>query len=491
MNKTRIFSKIIAGVSERGLDLLLITIWCAVIITIVSFPEAVNLLLLLILALIVTSIVFKKSWVLIPLYLILGTSIFDITKLPSINIGGINDIYLIDILSILLLIVLFINYKKLLTYHHNKTIFYFLLFITIRFIFTSIQLFIGIGTIRDFAIEFIRNQVPSLVFFIFLINRNPVTKNIMGFGQIIGIITVSFFIAVSISGNVLFNSDIFLIKSNLAVMSFAGLRRIVSPGLLLSIPIYFFSYSFFLYSNAVKNKLWNLIGILLGLFGLIIYGFRSIWITVIFLTVIMTFIQIMRMYKSEHKTYRIVSYIISLLLLTVIVFILYENTTGYISEIINRTITIFDSIDNNDPSFINRINDIKWAWKVIKTHPITGMAIGKPFSEVSINLGSQWIGISHNGYVSLALNYGLLTVIPFLLLIINLGKDIIRQFYSANNPYREAIFLGLIGLFFEFILINFVNSLVTSMEGNMLFSILIGLSLEPIIKGNGYEKKAR
>ncbi|GAA0114512.1 O-antigen ligase family protein [Clostridium senegalense] len=224
---------------------------------------------------------------------------------------------------------------------------------------------------------------------------------------------------------------------------------------------------------------------------------------------VLSFFPIFMLIFNENNKKSKVFYIITSLLIVINIFLTYSRnaTVGFMIGLLVlaflynykflSVFIIFVPIVLFDKSLINRFSNIKTSvlndpriklWKVagkmIKENPILGVGNGN-----YVALYDQYIEkypelkykdyhrfSSHNSYLKIQSELGILGIISFALVIISSIRSVIKVYKNSHNKMYKLFFMGVMASIIAFLAMNFLDNLFFSPQTTTYFWLFIALS---------------
>lgn len=227
--------------------------------------------------------------------------------------------------------------------------------------------------------------------------------------------------------------------------------------------------SYYNYRNKLIHIFFSIFGLFIILFAILLTGTRMGGIIAIITLIIFIF-------KSRQVFFRFKNYFIILLIIACIVLtnilLLANHDFSKIDFILNRyknlnTYIITKGTEVADFSLLYRLNFFLAGINIFIENPITGIGLSN-YRHVSGNYGASYSDYSHNTFISILAETGIIGFIMFTGLCIQIWKDI-YYYYKKNKKLKNKEYEE----FYFFFGLSFVNTLLMlfflSNPGNKYF----------------------
>lgn len=371
-------------------------------------------------------------------FIVLSSTILDLTKLPYVSVGmgslHVPDMLLLFLLSVIPLRIL-IHRIRLVKSPLSITLLLFFIgsFISI---FTSLRL----GGKPEFISIYFRAACYYLLFF-------AVTNLVQDKKQLrllaAGLIFLAFGVSIAAVLQALVGPSLRLIPGRVETLStlaeeVRGINRILPPGqtLVFAMSIVLGCLIVLDKPNAKHMAYYLIFGFLAA--GNILAFSRSTWISI---CVSMLILFILASRKQEMKILRI--FIFALSLAVIIVLSVKIADTGiyrYITSSYSRAASLFSGKMKHSGTLTTRYKEIRYAVKSIKKHPVMGIGLGNTYRPGIWKKDKGYY--AHNGYIWILLKTGLVGFIPFLFFLLIAIIQGFRNFFTIKDNFLKTLALG-------------------------------------------------
>jgi len=206
--------------------------------------------------------------------------------------------------------------------------------------------------------------------------------------------------------------------------------------LMLVFPLTFY-FSKEIISRDRKILCWSAVAIIM--LAIILTGSRGSWITIIFpLSFGISMLFFKKTTTQDKRRY------VNKIFIAIFIFAFLFPFSPFILRTNNLTTSSLGRIwslkDTQETSNQARLEIWEHSFNDLKEHPLTGVGI----NNFSANLdGAVYKATSHNMYLYIAVEMGIFSALIVLLLLFFVMKDILHEFFRANNDYLKMLFFAL------------------------------------------------
>ncbi len=437
-------------------------------------------------ATLLTFFAFKPKIGILALVVLISSIVFE-EAIPIISIG-IGSLHITDILLLFLFGTMFFKLSSDKTFRFIRTP---LDIPLISFYFAVIiSAFIAIYVYRiDFNI--VMRQFRCLTYYlVFFLITNLIRDWVDVKFIIKGLFTISFAVSIAMILQAILGESIHLMPGRVeATETFGriyGATRILPPGqtLILVMFITCVCCIVFMDKQAVRSRYYYLLPVM-GAALILTYN-RNYWASIIFSLIIFTLL-VSKKYKK-----RIIAWSLIMFIVTSLVIILFLGIGGKPREFAVSTLDRVVSLFNGEKLFYS--DSLEWrkmenyhATRVILTHPVVGIGLGNSYRSQISGSADKLTDYTHNGYLWILWNMGLMGFIPFLwLCAVFLYRGFLNWRYAEDN-FLKAAMIGFTLSYTGIMAACLVNPMFSQWFSIIVIGIIMGIN-EVIIRINIIEK---
>lgn len=249
---------------------------------------------------------------------------------------------------------------------------------------------------------------------------------------------------------------------------FTGVRRVLSSGIVFVIFSLFYLTLNVIYRNYIFSKKYVYLLISLYLTMLLITFGRMTWISIVLSFIVLVFL-IGKFYRKKL--------ILSLILCSLLLFAIVLAVPDYRNAFIERYLSIFSEETYQGYSLSHRYTENEDAFKRIIRNPFIGISIGNSYRynlwEPEFATASTYI---HNGYLYFILKFGLIIIIPLVLILIKILKQSYKIYKLKNNIISNMFGLCTLVTIFRLLVTNITQPDFAHYSTATLIGILLAIS---------------
>ncbi len=239
--------------------------------------------------------------------------------------------------------------------------------------------------------------------------------------------------------------------------------------MILLIPIPFVLY--YLREENRKNKilLWTSLAFLM--LGVILSGSRGAWVSI---TIILLLTSAIWFYKrASKKMYlRKMFYLVLLFSMLFPLSPILLKSSGLRDSSFGR---IWSVKDTDEVSNKTRLEIWKSSFDSIKENPVLGTGLSNFSAEIE-KFGEKYKTTSHNIFLYIATEVGIIGVLIMLWMCFTLIKDLLNEFYLSDSKFLNMLFLGTVmGIMWVLCYSLIIDELLNADKTTIIFITIIGI----------------